>query len=98
VGGITIHHGRTVHGASENTSNGPRLGYILNYKGPPRPRPELGDFPWNRQVGGSIRLRRKSWLRSGGIFIELLRFFRSDRDNRRHFLGRVLRRLKHSPP
>jgi hypothetical protein len=84
-----------VHGASGNTSDGPRLGYILNYKNPPRARPELGSFPWNERVGRSIQLRRKSWLLRGGIFVELLRFCRADPDNRRHFISQVRRRFKH---
>lgn len=95
AGGLTIHHGLTVHGAAENRSAGPRLGYILNYKNPPRPRPELGPFPWKGQVGKSIWRRRKSWLMHGGFFVELLRFCRSDSDNRRHFIAQVLRRFKH---
>src|SRR5262249_19042015 len=32
AGGITIHDGRTLHGAAANSSDGPRLGYVLNYK------------------------------------------------------------------
>lgn len=94
AGGITIHHGLTIHGASGNRSDAPRLGYILNYKTPPTARPELGTFPWNGDVGKSIHLRRKSWLLRGGIFIELFRYVRSDRDNIRHFLGQVGKHFK----
>lgn len=94
AGGMTIHHGLTVHGASRNTSAGPRLGYILNYKNPPVARPELGAFPWNDQVGKVIQRRRKAWLRRGGIFVEMLRFCGADADNRRHFVNQVLQRLR----
>jgi hypothetical protein len=94
AGGITIHHGLTLHGANRNTSDSPRLGYIFNFKNPPKPRPELGTFPWNQQVGKSIQRRRKSWLLRGGVFIELLRYLRSDRDNFRHFFRQVVKRLK----
>jgi hypothetical protein len=93
AGGITIHHGCTIHGASRNLSDGPRLGYVLNYKNPPQARPELGTFAWNDRVAVQIHHKRKLWLRRGGIFIEMLRFFRSDRDNRRHFLRQVIKRF-----
>jgi hypothetical protein len=95
AGGITIHHGRTLHGASGNKSDSPRLGYIFSYKNPPTPRPELGSFPWNAAVGKSIHLRRKAWLRRGGIFVEMLRFFRADGDHRRHFLKQVAKHFWH---
>jgi hypothetical protein len=94
AGGITIHHGRTIHGASRNISDGPRLGYVLNYKNPPQARPELGTFSWNDGAARHIRHRRKLWLLRGGIFMEMLRFFRSDRDNRRHLIGQVIKRFK----
>jgi hypothetical protein len=93
AGGITIHHGCTIHGASRNLSDGPRLGYILNYKNPPRARPELGTFSWNDRAGWNIHHRRKLWLLRGGIFVETLRFFRSDPDNLRHFIGQVIKRF-----
>jgi hypothetical protein len=94
AGGMTIHHGRTLHAASSNRSDSPRLGYILNYKNPPAPRPELGSFPWNDAVGKSIRLQRRAWLRRGGILVEALRFFRADHDNQRHFLAQIARRFR----
>jgi len=97
AGAITIHHGRTIHGASRNLSDGPRLGYILNYKTPPRARPELGSFSWNGQAARHITHRRKLWLLRGGIFMEMLRFLRSDHDNRRHLIRQVVRRFRQWP-
>lgn len=94
AGGMTIHHGLTIHGASCNTSPGPRLGYILNYKNPPVARPDLGPFPWNDQVGKSIQDRRRAWLKRGGFLVELLRYCSADPDNRRHFISRVMQRLR----
>jgi hypothetical protein len=94
AGGITIHHGLTIHGAFANKSDSLRLGYIFNYKNLPKPRLELGTFPWNGEVGKSIRDRRRLWLRRGGIFIDVWRYSRSDRDNLRHFIRQILRRLK----
>jgi ectoine hydroxylase-related dioxygenase (phytanoyl-CoA dioxygenase family) len=93
AGGITIHHGCTIHGASRNLSDGPRLGYVLNYKNPPQARPELGTFAWNDRAAVHIHHKRKLWLLRGGILIEMLRFFRSDRDNRRHFYRQVIKRF-----
>jgi ectoine hydroxylase-related dioxygenase (phytanoyl-CoA dioxygenase family) len=94
AGGITIHHGLTIHGAFANKSDSLRLGYIFNYKNPPKPRLELGTFPWNDEVGKSIRDRRRAWLLRGGIFIDMWRYSRSDPDNLRHFIRQVLRRFK----
>lgn len=93
AGGITIHHGCTIHGASRNLSDGPRLGYVLNYKNPASNRSELGPFPWNDRVAWDIHHSRKLWLLRGGIFVEALRFFRSDRDNRRHLIRQVIKRF-----
>jgi len=33
------------------------------------------------------------WLLRGSIFIETLRFFRSDHDNRRHLIGQLVKYL-----
>ncbi|HEY4443322.1 MAG TPA: phytanoyl-CoA dioxygenase family protein [Steroidobacteraceae bacterium] len=93
AGAMIIHHGRTLHGASPNKSDRPRLAYILTYKTPPRRRVELGEFPWNERVGKSSRMQRGRWLLRGGIFPELWRFLRSDRDAHRHFFDQVRRRL-----
>jgi hypothetical protein len=90
AGAMIIHHGRTLHGASRNKTDRPRLAYILTYKTPPKPRIELGEFPWNKQVGKSSRMQRRRWLLRGGIFPELLRYLRSDRDVR-HFFDRIQR-------
>ena len=97
AGGITIHHGCTIHGASRNLSDGPRLGYVLNYKNPPQARPELGTFSWSGRAASQIRHRRMLWLLRGGIFIEMLRFFRSDSDNVRHFIRQVSKRFSQHP-
>jgi hypothetical protein len=94
AGGITIHQGRTLHGASVNKSDTPRLGYVLNYKTPPKSRTDLGTFSWNNEVGRTIHRRRKYWLLRGGIFVEVWRFLRSDRDNLRHFFMQVAKYFK----
>jgi hypothetical protein len=91
AGAMIIHHGRTLHGASGNKSDSTRLAYILSYKTPARPRLELGEFPWNKQVAKSSRMQRRRWLLRGGIFLELLRFLRSGRDVHRLLLDRMRR-------
>ena len=93
AGAMIIHHGRTLHGASGNKSDSSRLAYILTYKTPPRPRIELGEFPWNEHVGKSSRMQRRRWLLRGGIFPELFRFLRSDRDAHRHVFEQIRRRF-----
>ena len=95
AGGMTIHHGCTIHGAAGNKSDSNRLGYILNYKTPPEPRPELGEFYWNGSAAIATHAQRRRWLRRGGIFSEVLRFLRSDRTNKRHFFDRLWKRIGH---
>jgi hypothetical protein len=91
AGTMIIHHGRTLHGASGNKSDRSRLAYILTYKTPPKPRIELGEFPWNEEVAKSSRTERRRWLLRGGIIPELWRFLRSDGDGRRQFFDRIRR-------
>jgi hypothetical protein len=93
AGGMTIHLGCTIHGASANTSDGNRLGYILNYKTPAQSHPELGEFSWNANVAASVHAQRRRWLLRGGIFQEIIRFVKSDRDNQRHFFNRLRKRI-----
>ncbi len=94
AGAMIIHHGRTVHGASGNKSDSPRLAYILSYKTPPKARMDLGEFPWNERVATSSRMERRRWLLHGGVFPELYRFLRSGRDVHRHLFGQIRRFLK----
>ncbi|MGA2565081.1 MAG: phytanoyl-CoA dioxygenase family protein [Steroidobacteraceae bacterium] len=89
AGAMTIHHGRTLHGASGNSSTSPRLGYILNYKTPPTPRLDLGPFPWNESYAKSLQGQRRKWLFRGGMVVDFLRFIRSDRDNFRYLWNRL---------
>jgi hypothetical protein len=91
AGAMTIHHGRTLHGASGNKSNSPRLGYILNYKTPPTPRLDLGRFPWNDSYAKSLQGQRRRWLLRGGFVLDFFRFIRSDPDNFRYFWKRLRR-------
>jgi len=93
AGGMTIHHGCTIHGAGSNTSDTNRLGYIFNYKTSPVARPELGKFFWNGTAAIAAREERSRWLRRGGVFPELLRILRSDRENKMYFVDRLRRHI-----
>jgi hypothetical protein len=82
---ITLNH-PAHEGSAESTVLGP-----FYWEG--APDLPLGTFPWNDRVAWHIHHRRKLWLPRGSIFIETLRFFRSDRDNRRHLIGQLVKYL-----
>jgi hypothetical protein len=92
AGSIIIHHGRTIHGASGNTTDSPRLAYILSYTVPPTPRADHRDFPWLDKLRQRSREKRKQYLARGGVIPEMIRIARSDRYADRHFVAGFLRR------
>jgi hypothetical protein len=47
LGDCTIHHGRTLHFAGPNPSDGPRYAYSLVFGLPRRASREVRSFPWN---------------------------------------------------
>jgi hypothetical protein len=89
---MILHAGRTLHGASGNTTDSARLAYIVQYATPPRPRAELREFPWLKDLRKAGQSKRKSFLLRGGIFPELMRILRSDRYSHQHFLSQFIRR------
>jgi hypothetical protein len=93
-GAMTIHHCRTVHGAGVNNSDGPRLGYILQFSTPPKLAAKARPAPWLAQLRKDNQRRRKSFLLRGGIFPELWRVLRSDRYSATLFWQRRLNALK----
>jgi Phytanoyl-CoA dioxygenase (PhyH) len=95
-GAMILHSGRTLHGASGNTTDSARLAYIIQYATPPIPRKEFRDFPWLKDLRKSGQSKRKSFLLRGGIFPELLRILRSDRYSHQHFLSQFFRRRVNS--
>jgi Phytanoyl-CoA dioxygenase (PhyH) len=92
AGSLIIHHGRTIHGASGNTTDAPRLAYILSYTTPPTPRTQHREFPWLDNLRQRNRERRNKYLARGGFIPEMIRIARSDRYADRHFLAGFLRR------
>jgi len=94
AGAMIIHHGRTVHGASGNKTNAPRLAYILQYSTPVRISKEIREAPWLDHLRSANQRRRKKFLLRGGIFPELLRVLRSDRHSGAFFWRRRVNQLR----
>jgi hypothetical protein len=76
AGGCTIHDGRTLHYAGPNRSAAERWAYILTFDLPPKPRTDKRKFPWNDKKDSSDQVRKRIWLRRGGIVVELWRTLR----------------------
>jgi len=68
LGGATVHHARTLHGAGENVSREPRFAYILAFRGAMRPDPEFLGYPWNQEKRTAAQERRRVWENRGGAF------------------------------
>jgi ectoine hydroxylase-related dioxygenase (phytanoyl-CoA dioxygenase family) len=83
AGAMIIHHCRTVHGSLSNTGGSSRLAYILQYSTPVKLSKDLVAAPWLDHLRSSSQQQRKRNLFHGGIFPELLRILRSDRQG--HF-------------
>src|ERR1700677_2852231 len=81
AGAMIIHHGRTIHGSSGNKTNTPRLAYILQYSTPVRISKKIREAPWLEHLRSANQRRRKGSLLRGGIFLEVLRVLRSDRQS-----------------
>jgi Phytanoyl-CoA dioxygenase (PhyH) len=72
-GGCVMHTQRTLHGAGPNTSDAPRLAYVLIFDLVPTPSAEPRSFPW-RVLQDTARARReKDWRRRGGLLVHLWR-------------------------
>lgn len=94
AGAMIIHHGRTVHGASGNTTNTPRLAYILQYCTPVKISTAVREAPWLEHLRSANQRRRKISLFRGGIFPELVRVMRSDRPSLAFFWRRRINQLR----
>ncbi|MEK0450803.1 MAG: hypothetical protein RL088_3071 [Verrucomicrobiota bacterium] len=66
AGGAAIHHGRTLHGAGQNTTTETRRAYILAFRGPVRPRPDGKQFPWIAGKRTAATERAEAWKNRGG--------------------------------
>jgi ectoine hydroxylase-related dioxygenase (phytanoyl-CoA dioxygenase family) len=73
AGGCTAHDIRTLHHTAPNSTDGPRLAYILIFNVPPVYRPGLQTFPWQEGRHTDSDERRRQWRRKGGILVEVVR-------------------------
>jgi len=94
AGAMIIHHGRTVHGSAGNKTNTPRLAYILQYSTPVRISKETRDAPWLDHLRSANQRRRRTFLLRGGIFPEILRVLRSDRQSVSFFWRRRINQVR----
>ena len=92
AGSMIIHHGRTIHGAAGNSTDAPRLAYILSYTTPPVARTDHRQFPWLDKLRQASREQRNKYLARGGFIPEIIRIAKSDRYADRHFISGFLRR------
>ena len=72
-GGCTVHDARTLHHTGANTSDAPRLAYILIYNTPPVYKPGRREFPWLEGRWTDSQTRKKEWHRRGGLAVDLVR-------------------------
>ena len=72
-GGCTVHDARTLHYTGANTSDAPRLAYILIYNTPPVYKPGRREFPWLEGRWTDSQTRKKEWHRRGGLAVDLVR-------------------------
>jgi hypothetical protein len=73
AGGCVIHTQRTLHYAGPNTSDQPRLAYVLIFDLVPVPARERRVFPW-RALHDTARARReRNWRKQGGLLVHLWR-------------------------
>lgn len=73
AGGCTVHDMRTLHCAGPNTSDTPRLAYILIFNIPPTYRPGKRQFPWLEGRRTDSQQRKQKWHRRGGLAVEVMR-------------------------
>ncbi|MBO9533319.1 MAG: phytanoyl-CoA dioxygenase family protein [Solirubrobacteraceae bacterium] len=93
AGGAVIHAGRMIHSAGPNTTDEPRLAYTLAFELPPRPSATVRRFDWNEGVESADIIRRRAWLRRGGVAKEVVRRARYHELYKPRRLAFELRRL-----
>jgi hypothetical protein len=73
AGDCTIHAQRTLHHTGPNTSDAPRLAYILIFNVPPVYKPNRRVFPWLEGRRTDSQERKRHWHRRGGLAVEIMR-------------------------
>lgn len=66
-GGAAIHHSRTLHCASSNTTMEPRRAYILAFRSAPSSVPFREIFPWLQGKKTAAADRERAWKNRGGV-------------------------------
>jgi Phytanoyl-CoA dioxygenase (PhyH) len=92
AGGAVIHSGRMLHCAGPNETATPRLAYVLAFELPPRPASAPRNFSWNEGRESPDVVRRRQWLRRGGVAVEAVRRARYHQLHRPQRLAFELRR------
>jgi ectoine hydroxylase-related dioxygenase (phytanoyl-CoA dioxygenase family) len=69
LGGCTIHFSRTLHCSTPNTSGTPRIVYIMTFGTAPVPVKTAVSFPWRDNTVTEMQVRRRKWMRHGGVFV-----------------------------
>jgi hypothetical protein len=73
AGGCVIHNQRTLHYAGPNTSDRPRLAYVIIFDVVPTPAQAPRSFPWRAEHNPARAHRERAWRRRGGLLIHLWR-------------------------
>lgn len=68
-GGATLHGLRTLHRSTPNTSTASRFTYIMTFGLTPVPLSEPRSFPWLSQKETPIQVRKRRWMRRGGVVV-----------------------------
>lgn len=58
LGGVTVHHCRTIHGSGPNLGSAPRRALVVNLEAPPIPLPRPRAVPWQGASENALDARR----------------------------------------
>jgi ectoine hydroxylase-related dioxygenase (phytanoyl-CoA dioxygenase family) len=94
AGGCTIHAGSTLHATGPNTSSMSRWAYIIVLDVPPVPRQSRRRFPWNEGRRTADLVRRRAWLRRGGLVIHWWRVVKAIPETPRRIRYAIRRRWR----
>jgi hypothetical protein len=73
AGGCTIHHPRTLHGTGLNLRDASRLAYIMVFSLPRKLTNKARTFTWLEQKRTVAFVRKRRWMRRGGLLITIWR-------------------------
>jgi ectoine hydroxylase-related dioxygenase (phytanoyl-CoA dioxygenase family) len=76
MGSCSIHHPGTLHCSSPNLSDKPRYAYIMVFSTVPKPAMVPKTFPWLENRETAAHVRKRQWMRHGGMFIAVWRRLR----------------------